>query len=205
MAAGEPAAPGAAANDAVAGRRKVAAIAGAALVAGQHTIDVLSHEGMLSVVTAAESMEDVETAVRRLAESVQELAKRASDIDAALSTIKGVNRQTRLLAFNAKIIASHAGATLGGGFSVVADEMQKLASQTGASAAEIALITAAVHQQVRGVVDDASQVGKSVKDATARVTEIGGALRNVMHSAMETTRCVEEIDRSADLRRTGGS
>lgn len=93
---------------------------------------------------------DVETAVKIISESAEEISKKLNEIikissksyedieksNEALKLIDTTTRKTNILGINANIESARAG-ELGRGFSVVAKEMMKLASQSGTMSKEI--------------------------------------------------------------------
>lgn len=93
---------------------------------------------------------DVETAIKTITESAEEISKKLNEIikissksyedieksNEALKLIDTTTRKTNILGINANIESARAG-ELGRGFSVVAKEMMKLASQSGTMSKEI--------------------------------------------------------------------
>jgi DNA-binding LacI/PurR family transcriptional regulator len=84
------------------------------------------------------------TSVKNSVESVKDVADNSQQILELLDMIRGIAGQINLLAMNAAIEAAHAG-TYGKGFSVVADEIRKLAESTNDS---IKNIESVVHSVV---------------------------------------------------------
>ena len=81
-------------------------------------------------------MNSIDRSVKQAEGVVKGLEAKSKDITAILRVINGIADQTNLLALNAAIEAARAGES-GRGFSVVAEEVRKLAAQSAGSAKEI--------------------------------------------------------------------
>ena len=134
---------------------------------------------------------------RASAASIDALHDAGERIGGFVSTIREITDQTNLLALNAAIEAARAGEH-GRGFAVVADEVRKLANQSGHSAASV---TAVVHE-TRGAI---LQVREHLRAGATRVTGAGevveegrGALAGLVEGVEEMLRFVERIAGSAE-------
>lgn len=99
---------------------------------------------------AGEEKQDAMRQVSDMAKSVQtkiEKSREVEEIRELTKNIINITEETNLLALNASIEAARAGEA-GRGFSVVADEIGKLASNSAASATEIQRVTDQVIQSV---------------------------------------------------------
>lgn len=92
--------------------------------------------GTDSIAKIAEGMGSMTDKMRDMSSSMSNLESKADSINAFVETISRISDQTNLLALNAAIEAARAG-DAGRGFSVVADEVRSLASNTSQSAEEV--------------------------------------------------------------------
>lgn len=102
------------------------------------------------------------------------LQEKSKQIDEILLMIRQISEQTSMLALNASIEAARAG-ELGRGFSVVADEIRKLAENTHKSLNEVTLITQEFKQRV-------SQVESLMVENTQKVNHGNDILKDVVHN-----------------------
>ena len=98
-----------------------------------------------------------------VSDKVRALSTSSQAIETIVSTIKGISSQTNLLALNASIEAARAGEA-GRGFSVVADEIRKLAEQSASSAEEINTIIA----EIVNIVDETSLTVNDTQQSVAK-------------------------------------
>jgi methyl-accepting chemotaxis protein len=91
------------------------------------------------------SNEQTNTAIEKVAENVEKTDKSVAVIAEALNLITDIADETNLLSLNASIEAARAGEA-GRGFAVVAAQIQKLAEESNASAAQIAEIISTLSQ-----------------------------------------------------------
>jgi methyl-accepting chemotaxis protein len=152
-------------------------------------------EGGHAVQQTINCMNRIEDQVKRSAERVRELGKKGEEIGTIVETINQISEQTNLLALNAAIEAARAGEH-GKGFSVVADEVRRLAERATASAKEIAELIQSVRQEVEGSVQGMDQCQREVNTG-AELSEKAELALNQIVQASESV--VKEVDSISEV------
>lgn len=120
---------------------------------------------------AGKEKQDAMRQVADMAESVQQKIEKSREVEEIRELTKNIiniTEETNLLALNASIEAARAGEA-GRGFSVVADEIGKLAANSAASATEIQRVTDQVIQSVDELATEAEHMIRVMNE-----TAVGG-------------------------------
>jgi methyl-accepting chemotaxis protein len=138
-------------------------------------------------------------AMHRIRETVLETSKRikllgesSQRISEITEFISYVANRTNLLALNATIEAAKAGDS-GRGFTVVVDEVRKLAERSKLAAQEINKLIENIQNSTTDVVTSMEQGNKEVAEGTKMMDEAGHALLEILRSVDISTTSVEEI------------
>ncbi|ARU56422.1 methyl-accepting chemotaxis protein [Oleiphilus messinensis] len=120
----------------------------------------LAAAGNQSGEVSLQSMNSLQSYIRRSSESVNVLETEFKQIESVLGVIKNIAEQTNLLALNAAIEAARAG-DQGRGFAVVADEVRTLAQRTQESTGEIESM---MERLSKGVSNTVESMGRGLSE-----------------------------------------
>ena len=126
----------------------------------QNTLKI-AHESYNDIETMSLNGQDISTSVSRTNSEIEKLKNLSHDIGTIVVSINSIAEQTNLLALNAAIEAARAGEA-GRGFSVVADEIRKLAEQTNRETNKIEDLINKVQTEVENVRQGSSAVNEKV-------------------------------------------
>ena len=149
---------------------------------------------------AIAKMSGIEGSVSASADVVRKLGANSAQIGQIVETISQISEQTNLLALNAAIEAARAGEA-GRGFSVVAEEVRKLAEQSSAAADNISLLIGDVQKDTEAAV--ASMEGgtgevtnglASIRAVAEQFEEINRRVASVNHEISEIKQSAQTID-----------
>ncbi|PKK91723.1 MAG: hypothetical protein CVV64_03405 [Candidatus Wallbacteria bacterium HGW-Wallbacteria-1] len=156
----------------------------------------VAHRGGDIVEQTIEGMTNIRKTVQTTAKKIKGLGESSQEIGEIVQVIGDIAEQTNLLALNAAIEAARAGES-GKGFSVVAEEVRKLAERSGKATKEIGTLIKRTQTETNESVMAMEQGTKGVLDGTKMADEAGDALREIVKVVMRTADVIKEISIAA--------
>ena len=160
--------------------------------------------GSVAINDSVEQIRSVEHTVNGSAEVVDRLGERSKEIGEIVDTMAGIAEQTNLLALNAAIEAARAGEH-GRGFTVVAEEVGKLAHESQESAEKIARLIKDIQQDTADAVDSMKSGreavvsgARSVEELRSMFEEINGLVKGVSNQIQTVDEAVDAMTQEAN-------
>lgn len=155
-------------------------------------------ESLSAVVEqSAASVQEVTGSINELAEhvtSVSSQVKKVSDstdeIGEVSTVVKGISDQSNLLGLNASIEAARAG-EVGKGFSVVAQEIRKLANNSKDNVKKIDEATGKIQNLINELDDAFSGIHEMTDKQAAAIQEISSTVQEISTSAQDLAKLAE--------------
>jgi methyl-accepting chemotaxis protein len=151
---------------------------------------------------AIEKMRSVFQRVEQSGNMVFQLEAKTRHVHQITEIIHSVVQRTNLLSLNASIEAARAGEA-GRGFSVVADEIRKLAESAGRSAEEISKLVHEIQGGTGEVADEMRQSSQVISEGREDVDTVAHSLEQIRAAVSEASSRAEEIFQEADAQAQG--
>jgi methyl-accepting chemotaxis protein len=150
----------------------------------EQTKDV-SKRGGETVQQSVQKINDIAQSMEVIEERMRHLNSSLSDIAGFVETIQGIASQTNLLSLNAAIEAARAGDT-GRGFSVVAEEVRKLAENAASASQQIQSLINQIQTETRET-GEATRLGsQAVQSGRDTIHLAGSSLDEIMKTANQS-------------------
>lgn len=170
-----------------------------------------SRQGVDKLGRVVDSIEQVKVSSESMADVIDTLRASSNEIVDIVNIINAIAEQTSLLALNASIEAARAGEH-GRGFSVVAEEVRKLAEQSKGSAFKINDIILQISSDIQGASStmnkEKSLVDRSVAEAhdtsvsfskiLSLIEGINHKISNISQGAVQQSQISEEMAKAID-------
>ncbi|WP_320938773.1 methyl-accepting chemotaxis protein [Lysinibacillus capsici] len=160
-----------------------------------------SKQGLVHAEQSIQGMEAMSEQVTLTASVVQQLSDQSTEINRILQVINAIAGQTDLLALNAAIEAARAGEH-GKGFSVVAEEVRKLAEESAKSTSQIAAIIDTVVKETVKAGDAMQNVVAAVQTNTQYLDANKQALDAILQHIVDTVAQIDEVTTASHLIQT---
>ncbi|MGN7019104.1 methyl-accepting chemotaxis protein [Bacillus safensis] len=153
-------------------------------------------QGGRIVESTASQMKHIDTSVQEAEQVMKELEYKSKDITSILNVINGIADQTNLLALNAAIEAARAGES-GRGFSVVAEEVRKLAVQSADSAKEIEKLIQEIVLEIAKSQDMFKAVNREVNAGLGMTEEAKESFQHIYEAAEGMSKKLSQLNDTA--------
>ncbi|MBR3207341.1 MAG: methyl-accepting chemotaxis protein, partial [Bacillus sp. (in: Bacteria)] len=156
--------------------------------------DIAGEGGQLVEKTASQ-MNVIDQSVKKAANVISALESKSKDITQILGVINGIADQTNLLALNAAIEAARAGES-GRGFSVVAEEVRKLAVQSANSAKEIENLIKEIVQDIDVSQEVFTAVNREVQSGLSFTEQTKVSFHNIFDMTKEISNQLQTMNQT---------
>lgn len=160
------------------------------------TANHVGERGLETVAALVKSTEEKHIQSQAIDKAVTDNHRSAQEIATILDTVIGIANQTNLLALNASIEAARAGEH-GRGFTVVAEEVKKLAEASTASVEEVKQYIDAIQRQSAHAVEVLKGIQKIEHQQSSLVNETSLSFKQIIEAISALVQSVETLSGSA--------
>ncbi len=163
----------------------------------RRTLEV-TDQGAQAVRNAITGMDAIREQIQETAKRIKRLGESSQEIGEIVDLIADITEQTNVLALNAAIQAASAGEA-GRGFSVVAEEVQRLAERSAEATKQIGALVKAIQGDTQDAVTAMEQSTQGVVEG-AKLSDVAGqSLREIEQVSHELADLISSISVSTQV------
>jgi twitching motility protein PilJ len=149
-------------------------------------------KGTLAVQNSIKGMDEIRRRIQETSKRIKRLGESSQEIGEIVELISDITEQTNVLALNAAIQAASAG-DAGRGFTVVAEEVQRLAERSGGATKQIAAIVKAIQSDTQGAISAMEESTRGVVEEAKLSDAAGQALSEIGAVSQNLAELIERI------------
>jgi len=151
-----------------------------------------AQKGAAAVSNSITGMNEIRTQIQETSKRIKRLGESSQEIGEIVELISDITEQTNVLALNAAIQAASAGEA-GRGFSVVAEEVQRLAERSGEATKQIAAIVKTIQTDTHDAVAAMEYSTQGVVEGAKLSDAAGQALNEISSVSQDLARLIQAI------------
>lgn len=151
-----------------------------------------ANQGSQAVQNTISGMNEIRTQIQETSKRIKRLGESSQEISEIVELISDITEQTNILALNAAIQAASAGEA-GRGFTVVAEEVQRLAERSSEATKQISAIVKTIQTDTHGAVAAMEKSTEGVVEGARVADAAGQALNEIETVTTSLARLIESI------------
>lgn len=147
----------------------------------------ISKDGLNTVTAAVQKMNSIRDTIQESAKKIKRLGESAQSIVTVTDLIRNITKEINVLALNAAIQATNSGEG-GKAFSIMAQEVQRLAESSAEASKQIDMLIKDIQQDTAVAVASMEQTTSQVVDGTRLNDEAGRILEDISKTSEQIAR-----------------
>jgi twitching motility protein PilJ len=156
-----------------------------------------AEKGAVAVQNSIKGMNEIREQIQETSKRIKRLGESSQEIGEIVELISDITEQTNVLALNAAIQAASAG-DAGRGFTVVAEEVQRLAERSGEATKQIAAIVKTIQTDTQDAVSAMERSTRNVVEGAKLSDAAGQALSEISSVSSDLAKLIEKISAQTD-------